>query len=46
MIERELLDLIPRARDEVWEELDLAGLELEVLPPEIGNLVKLKRLVD
>jgi hypothetical protein len=43
--ERELLDLIARARDEEWEELDLAGLDLEVLPPEIGSLVKLKRLI-
>ena len=45
MTERELLDLIARARDEDWEELDLAGLDLEVLPPEIGSLVKLKRLI-
>jgi internalin A len=43
--ERELLDLIARARDEEWEELDLARLDLEVLPPEIGSLVKLKRLI-
>ena len=45
MTERELLDLIARARDEEWEELDLTGLEIEVLPPEIGSLVKLKRLI-
>jgi internalin A len=43
--EQELLDLIAQAREEEWEELDLAGLGLEVLPPEIGSLVKLKRLV-
>jgi Leucine-rich repeat (LRR) protein len=43
--ERELLDLITRARDEEWEELDIAGLDLEVLPPEIGSLVNLKQLV-
>ena len=45
MTEQELLNLIARARDEEWEELDLAGLDLEVLPPEIGSLVKLKRLI-
>ena len=45
MTERELLDLIARARDEEWEELNLTGLEIEVLPPEIGSLVKLKRLI-
>jgi hypothetical protein len=43
--ERELLDLIARARDEEWEELDLEGLDLEVLPLEICSLVKLKRLI-
>jgi Leucine-rich repeat (LRR) protein len=42
--ERELLDLIARARDEEWEELDLAGLDLDVLPLEIGSLVKLQNL--
>jgi internalin A len=43
--ERELLNLIARARDEGWEELDLSGLNLNVLPPEIGSLVNLKRLI-
>ncbi len=37
--------LITQAKAENWEELDLAGLELEVLPPEIGELTQLKRLV-
>ena len=44
MTEQELLDLIARARDEEWEELNLDQLNLAVLPPEIGSLVKLKRL--
>ena len=39
--QQELLRLIDRAADEGWTELDLAGLGVEVLPPEVG---KLKRL--
>ncbi|NJM48969.1 MAG: leucine-rich repeat domain-containing protein [Alkalinema sp. RU_4_3] len=42
---QELLRLIDQAADEGWEELDWAGMGLEVLPPEIGRLVGLKRLV-
>jgi Leucine-rich repeat (LRR) protein len=42
--ERELLDLIARARDEEWEELDLAGLDLEVIPDLIGQLIRLESL--
>ncbi len=44
MTEAELRELIAQAKDEQWEELDLAGMELEVLPPEIGELTQLKRL--
>jgi internalin A len=45
MTERKLLSLIAHAGEEEWEELDLAGLDLTTLPPEIGGLVKLKRLI-
>jgi internalin A len=44
MTEAELRELIAKAKDEQWEELDLAGMELEALPPEIGELTQLKRL--
>jgi internalin A len=37
--------LIEQAAAEQWEELDLAGLELTELPPEIGQLGQLKRLI-
>jgi internalin A len=37
--------LIAQAADEQWEELDLSGMALSELPPEIGNLVSLKRLI-
>jgi Leucine-rich repeat (LRR) protein len=36
--------LIAKAKDQQWEELDLAGMELEELPPEIDELTQLKRL--
>ncbi len=45
MNKQELLKIIEKARVEEWEELDLAGNELTELPPEIGSLVKLKRLL-
>ena len=45
MDKQELLKIIEKARVEEWEELDLAGNELTELPPEIGSLVKLKRLI-
>jgi internalin A len=34
-----LLRLIDQAADEGWEELDLAGMGLEELPPSIGRLI-------
>jgi internalin A len=37
MTREELLQLIDKAADEGSTELDLAGLELEELPPEIGK---------
>jgi internalin A len=40
-----LLNLIERAVEEQWEELDLSGMNLSKLPPEIGNLKQLKRLI-
>jgi Leucine-rich repeat (LRR) protein len=40
-----VLNLIAQAAEEQWEELDLSGMALSELPPEIGNLVSLKRLV-
>ncbi len=39
------LSLINQAYEEGWEELDLSGMELTELPPEIGKLVQLKRLI-
>ncbi|MGF1536812.1 MAG: hypothetical protein ACFB4J_10070 [Elainellaceae cyanobacterium] len=45
MTRDELLALIDRAERENWEELDLAGNDLEELPPEIGRLTGLKRLI-
>ena len=45
MTETELKELIATAKAEQWEELDLSGLDLEVLPPEIGELTQLHRLI-
>ena len=45
MTEAELLALIERAAREEWEELDLSGNELTELPPQIGKLAKLQRLI-
>ncbi len=39
------LSLIHQAYEEGWEELDLSGMELTELPPEIGKLVQLRRLI-
>ena len=36
--------LIAQAAEEQWEELNLSGMELTELPPEIGQLGQLKRL--
>ena len=40
-----VLHLIAQAAEEQWEELDLSGTNLTELPPEIGNLGHLKRLI-
>jgi internalin A len=45
MTEAELLNLIAQAKDEQWEELDLSGHSLTELPPQIGELTQLKRLI-
>ncbi len=45
MTRDELLQLIDRAYEEGWEELDLAGNDLEELPPEVGKLTQLKTLI-
>jgi internalin A len=41
----ELLRLIDKAADEQWTELDLAGMDLTELPPEIGKLTQLEKLI-
>ena len=45
MTEEELLEKIEQAATEGWTELDLSGNELTVLPPEIGQLTRLKKLI-
>ncbi|TAE68409.1 MAG: GTP-binding protein [Oscillatoriales cyanobacterium] len=45
MTREELLQLIDKAADEGSTELDLAGLGLEELPPEIGKCTQLEKLV-
>ena len=45
MNEQELLQVIEQAATEEWEELDLSGKELTVLPPQIGKLTQLKKLI-
>ncbi|MEG4011701.1 MULTISPECIES: COR domain-containing protein [unclassified Microcoleus] len=45
MTREELLQLIDKAADEDQTELDLAGLGLEELPPEIGKCTQLESLV-
>jgi internalin A len=45
MTQEELLQLIDKVADEGQTELDLAGLELEELPPEIGKCTQLQRLI-
>ncbi|NJN60945.1 MAG: GTPase, partial [Coleofasciculaceae cyanobacterium RL_1_1] len=45
MTQAELLDLLARAKAEGWKKLDLAGLDLEELPPEIGELTELEVLI-
>ncbi|TAG92981.1 MAG: leucine-rich repeat domain-containing protein [Oscillatoriales cyanobacterium] len=45
MTREELLQLIDKAADEGWTELDLAGLELEELPAQIGKCTQLETLL-
>jgi len=45
MTREELLDLIDRAADEGWTELDLSGKELTELLAEIGKLTQLETLI-
>ncbi|MEZ2249814.1 COR domain-containing protein [Microcoleus sp.] len=45
MTREELLQLIDKAADEGQTELDLAGLGLEELPPEIGKCTQLETLL-
>ena len=44
MTKDELLRIIDQAAQENWEELDLSDKGLTELPPEIGQLTKLKKL--
>ncbi|WP_159789529.1 COR domain-containing protein [Sodalinema gerasimenkoae] len=44
MTQAELLELLAQAKAEGWTTLDLTGMELEVLPPEIAQLQNLSRL--
>jgi internalin A len=45
MLTSELEKLIEQAAREGWEELDLSGQGIEVLPPTIANCQSLKKLV-
>ncbi|BDA76389.1 hypothetical protein CAL7716_105550 (plasmid) [Calothrix sp. PCC 7716] len=45
MTEKELLQVIEQAAMEGVTELDLSGNELTALPPEIGKLTRLKKLI-
>lgn len=45
MMRAELLALLGRAKAEGWTTLDLAGLGIEELPPEIGGLTQLEALI-
>jgi internalin A len=42
--DRELLDLIARARDEEWEELNLSYKRISVIPESIEQLIGLQTL--
>ena len=41
----ELLQIIEKAAIEGWTKLDLSGRELTALPPQIGQLTQLKKLI-
>ncbi|MEL6353115.1 MAG: hypothetical protein AAFR58_15380, partial [Cyanobacteria bacterium J06627_28] len=45
MTQDELLALIDQAAEEGWTELDLSGKGLTMLPPEIGKLTQLEKLI-
>ena len=45
MTEEELLQVIAQAVTEEARELDLSGNELTALPPEIGKLTQLKKMI-
>jgi internalin A len=45
MTKEELLQLIDRAADEGWKELDLSGMSLSELPREVKKLTQLESLV-
>ena len=45
MTREELLQLIDKAADEGWTELDLAGLQLEELPAQIAKCTQLETLL-
>ena len=45
MIKANLLQVIEQAEREGTIELDLSGQNLSILPPEIGNLTQLKKLI-
>ncbi|OYQ65458.1 hypothetical protein B9G53_07200 [Pseudanabaena sp. SR411] len=45
MLPSELEELIEQAAREEWEELDLSGKGIEVLPAAIGNCKNLKKLI-
>jgi len=45
MTPSELEELIEQAAREEWEELDLSGKGIDVLPAAIGHCTSLKKLV-
>ena len=45
MTQDELLQIIEKAAAEETTELDLSGNDLTELPPEIGQLVKVEKLI-
>ena len=45
LLRDDLLAFLRQAKAAAWTSLDLAGLELEVLPPDIGELTQLEVLI-